>query len=113
MLDLVRADFAKSAAPIDKLLPLLGDPALSVQKAFYALASQSVQKNVDDLVIEAELDSEGKLDIVLSSQLMHMLTRPETTDQHARIVFLLSWLLAFEHFTKAVSHFAGCHCDAL
>lgn len=106
MLDLVRASAKKALeqeAAFAGLLPLLGDSSLSVRKAFYALAQDWVHQHVDNLVVEAELDVEGKMTIELPGSLMSMMSQSPADAQKSPLRFLLSWLLAFEHFVKAVS----------
>lgn len=57
----------------DQLLRLLQDPSLAVQVSSYDLLRRVVQKHVEDLVVEAELDAEEKLEIHLPLSLVKLL----------------------------------------
>ncbi|POY76742.1 hypothetical protein BMF94_0334 [Rhodotorula taiwanensis] len=86
----------------DQLLRLLQDPALTVQLSSYHLLQRVVEKHVADLVVEAELDAEDKLDIRLPTALVSALGDKPTEDEPAEATaYLLSWLLTFGFFESA------------
>lgn len=76
-----------------QLLRLLQDPAFAVQLSSYQLLRRVIDKYVSDLVVEAELDVEDKLEIRLPSALVTALEHvpdvngPSQVRFHRSVVF--------------------------
>ncbi|GAA5872634.1 hypothetical protein JCM3774_001869 [Rhodotorula dairenensis] len=89
-------------ASFDQLLRLLQDPAYAVQLSSYQLLRRVIGKHVSDLVVEAELDVEDKLEIRLPTALVSALEHTPDSDEPNQVTaYLLSWLLAFSFFESA------------
>ncbi|BGP23081.1 ubiquitin-protein ligase E3 [Rhodotorula toruloides] len=86
----------------EQLLRLLQDPAWAVQLPSYDLLRRVVKGYVEDLVVEAELDTEEKIEIRLPESLVALLRTPVIDDSmSATTTYLLGWMTAFSFFGSA------------
>ncbi|KWU41755.1 hypothetical protein RHOSPDRAFT_9034, partial [Rhodotorula sp. JG-1b] len=99
---------------------LLQDPAFAVQLSSYQLLWRVIDKYVSDLVVEAELDVEDKLEIRLPSALVTALEHVPDVDEPSQVrshrlvtTYLLSWLLAFSFFESASPRLREAYLEQL
>ncbi|GAA5878216.1 hypothetical protein JCM16303_002689 [Sporobolomyces ruberrimus] len=101
----------------DQLLRLLQDPSLAVQVSSYDLLRRVVQKHVEDLVVEAELDAEEKLEIHLPLSLVKLLETKLNADDvespEKASAYLLAWLTTFAFFGPASPRLRSGYIDQL
>ncbi|GAA5992433.1 hypothetical protein JCM10908_000814 [Rhodotorula pacifica] len=101
-------------ASFDQLLRLLQDPALAVQLSSYQLLQRVIAKHVFDLVVEAELDVEDKLEIRLPASLVAALEQSVSGGEPSQITaYLLFWLLAFSFFESASPRLREAYLEQL
>ncbi|BGP30376.1 hypothetical protein JCM10296v2_002130 [Rhodotorula toruloides] len=98
----------------EQLLRLLQDPAWAVQLSSYDLLRRVVKSYVEDLVVEAELDTEEKLEIRLPEMLVALLRAPVADDStSAATTYLLGWMTAFSFFVSASPRLRTAYIEQL
>ncbi|GAA5904173.1 ubiquitin-protein ligase RKR1 [Sporobolomyces salmoneus] len=101
----------------EQLLRLLQDPSLAVQISSYDLLRRVVQKHVEDLVVEVELDTEEKIEIQLPRTLVNLLQTKLDGDEmdspEKASTYLLAWLTAFAFFGPASPRIRSAYIDQL
>ncbi|KAG0655711.1 hypothetical protein C6P46_000745 [Rhodotorula mucilaginosa] len=101
-------------ASFEQLLRLLQDPAFAVQLSSYQLLRRVIDKHVSDLVVEAELDVEDKLEIRLPPALVTALEHVPDVDEPSQVTtYLLSWLLTFSFFESASPRLREAYLEQL
>lgn len=79
------SEYKPDYAPVRQLLRLLQDPAYAVQLSSYQLLRRVIGKHVSDLVVEAELDVEDKLEIGLPAALVSALENRPDSDEPSQV----------------------------
>ncbi|GAA5944519.1 ubiquitin-protein ligase RKR1 [Sporobolomyces koalae] len=101
----------------EQLLRLLQDPSLAVQISSFNLLQRVVQKHVEDLVVEVELDAEEKIEIELPSSLVKLLEVKldvdELEDPFRASAYLLSWLTTFAFFGPASPRLRSAYLEQI
>ncbi|BGO97992.1 E3 ubiquitin-protein ligase listerin [Rhodotorula toruloides] len=98
----------------EQLLRLLQDPAWAVQLSSYDLLRRVVKSYVEDLVVEAELDTEEKLEIRLPESLVALLRVPVADDSaSSATTYLLGWMTAFSFFGSASPRLRTAYIEQL
>ncbi|KAM0792628.1 hypothetical protein ACM66B_005288 [Microbotryomycetes sp. NB124-2] len=101
------------------LVHLLQDSSLRVQRTAFSLLIKIVETHVAELVVEAELDADGSLQLALPVELVAMISDKVEADADAvetyssTTSYLLAWLLTFRFFELASPRIKSAYNDQL